>query len=117
MPEINKGSNFESVTKGASGKSDWILLDTQTMAGLMCCTAGTFSATYSIEVALEEPSSVSDDTIESAALSTMTGLTAASSPTFLAAVPAAIRINVTSYTSGTVELYVTQNGDRGSGRR
>ncbi len=116
MPTIDKSTNEEQVAKSASGDSDWIILDTNPTAGLMLGAIASGTNTYDIEVAYETPSSVTDDTVASAPLSTMTGLTASSDPSFLAACPPAVRITITSYTSGTVKLYTVQPSDRARSR-
>ena len=100
---------YQTVTQSASGTSDWILMDPGAevfAASVHAEQSGT--NTYSVEVTLV-PTAAVDSSVDAVALANMTGLTASNIKTLLTPV-AAVRVNITSYTNGSVILHVRQGG-------
>lgn len=100
--------NYQSVTKAAAGTSDWILVD-PTEKNWRCSVHAEHNATctYDIEVT-GAPTTTTTASVDAFKLTNATGLTANTMLSIEGPI-AAIRINITSYTSGDgVTLHVRQ---------
>lgn len=101
--------NYQTVTQGSAGTSDWIFLDPSEDVWSVSVQADhNATCTYSLEVTCTPVSSIGSATaIE---LSTATDKTESVAISIVAPVTA-VRVNITSYTSGDgVTLHVRQSG-------
>ena len=109
---VKKAASLSSATTSA-----WYPVDTLDLSNgpISLVTAGTFVATYDIEFTSEDPYNdpatgkpyAATPTLEAQKHSTLVDQTAAANGV-INSVVTAIRLNVTAYTSGTVDLYVGQ---------
>jgi hypothetical protein len=101
---------YDTVTQGSSGTSAWIPLD-PSIRNFSCTVQAvhTGTSTYSVEVTADARSAVDGATATEIALTNMTDLTASSIKTLVGPI-SGIRVNITSYTSGSVILHVRQAG-------
>lgn len=102
---------YDSVSQSSSGTSDWVLLNpTLSPWNVSIHAEATGTLTFDIEVTGDGSILGPDDSTPDAfKLANMTGLTASEMRPILAPIAAA-RINITSYTSGSVIMHVLQAG-------
>lgn len=107
--------HYDTITQGEAGTSDWILLNPQTVPWSCTLSAVVPSGTltYSIEITLDPPAGPTDTTISSYTLANMTDLNTNNAKAIIGPI-AAVRINITSYTSGSVVLTARQGGGKSS---
>lgn len=98
---------YQTLTTTESGTTDWILLDPSLGGTVSIQVGSTGVATYTVQYTLKTLGS-STDTGDAVDSETLAAKTAASS-TALNGSAYGVRLNVTSYTSGTLTLYVIQS--------
>lgn len=103
---------YNTLTRAETGTSDWIIVNPKVEPFILAVTGDISSGgsmTYTVEYTIDDLSDETDTSGTALDLPNFAGLTATATKAVVAPIKA-VRVNITSYSSGTFTLKVRQAG-------